>query len=257
LSSLPAGDGILAVLQDSLGNVLDQKSVSILAGNATLTGRVYDSSTGMGVPGATVTVSGVSTTSDEIGNYQMNAYLGKNSYSISKTGYNTFSGNINIYDLITQKNLYVTPIITESGYGIYGTVTSFLTGKPIQGASVIVSKGAYSQTAITDARGFFRVKSDNFNGDCTVSVQKANYDYMKVLVPVTGFIYKDYKLLAVPGYNEEDMQNGTAANSGAATNTTEDRPGREAAKNAMQMFENMIPALIGLVVFKVIMELMS
>jgi hypothetical protein len=204
LSSYKTGDQIIAVLKNSAGKILFTDSANILNGDYYLSGRIYNSKTGSAVATANVLVDVLSTTSDSIGNYQISAPAGNNSFTVNKTGYNNLSGNVNVYASKTTQNFFITPTETNSGYGIYGTVKSLKTGSILPSARVEIVNNDNSKTltTYTNQYGYYSIKSNDVNGNCTIRVSKENYDPYAENLLISGYTYKDFSLNAIEGYNE-------------------------------------------------------
>lgn len=216
LSELPAADSIYVSLTDVIdGTLKTEVSAKIRSGQYYLHGRVYDSMTGAAVDGAEVDIGGNTSTTNAEGDYGLSALAGRNQFLVLKEGYFDLSGQVPAYDLISYHDFYITPVREVSGAsGIYGTVNSRITGLPIQGAHVQITNGELSYSAITDSRGFYSINHEGLDGTATVRVTKANYDTFTKDIPVSGFTYVNFNLVASSGYEklEEDAIRGSNPN---------------------------------------------
>lgn len=163
-------------------------SVGLSSIYGTLTGKVTDSTTGLAIPAAGVSVTdgggAVHTaTTDASGTYIMpQMAVGTFTGTASKAGYlsRTFSGSI-ASGQTTTLNLFLFP------YGrIAGTVTDSVTSTPISSATMsITDASGRSLGAITDANGSFTI--DNVAaGAFSGTAVKANYVTQNISGTVTA-----------------------------------------------------------------------
>ncbi|MBI4264117.1 MAG: carboxypeptidase-like regulatory domain-containing protein [Acidobacteria bacterium] len=167
---------------DANGNRIRFSSPIITFGSFTvqtvgvLTGRITNSANGQGISGATVSVGGVSATTNSSGNYTINeAPGGVQSVQSSASGFNTRTDTVNIaIGGTTNHSVALTP----AGGTLTGTISNASNGQPISGARVAVgsvsattdSSGRYtlsnapagSQTVTTSATGF-TTRTDTVN----------------------------------------------------------------------------------------------
>lgn len=232
LSSLSAADSIYANIKDSDGYTNDDDNAKIVVGNYVLTGRVYNAKTGEVVPGATVTVQGHSINSDASGNYNLTALAGFANYSVSATGYTGISGTVAVFDLETIHNFFLSPVLSNAGTGVYGTVVSAKTDYPLVGAAVEVTNSDNLKrfSTIVDNRGFYSLSNDDLAGNLTIRVSFTNYDSIvsTATVSASSMQNHNFRLNAVTGYQEIDPSEHTGGQDSDDTGeTAEERAYRE------------------------------
>lgn len=200
-----ACDNLLAQLKD--GSVIkDSAEAEVLSGEYTLQGRVYDSVTGAAVEDATIAVGTGSDITDSQGNYLIEALIGRNTVEINCAGYNDYIGTVNVFELITKKNFWIAPL--KDGNSLYGVVTSYKTGYPVEDVRIVVKNSTYSRTALTDEKGYYEF-DPLANGTYTVTASKANYDTKVETVSVAGGTYLPFRIVAVEGYKEKGADPGS------------------------------------------------
>jgi hypothetical protein len=213
LANMPSADSVYAVIKDDSGYANDNDNAKIVVGDYLLTGRVYDAKTGAVISHATVTVQGKSTNTDSNGNYNISALAGFANYSVSTSGYNGISGTVAVFDLETIHNFYLSPVITNGGTGVYGTVVSAKTDYPLVGASVEVTNtnNLKRYSTIVDNRGYYSVSHDDLAGPLTVRVSYNNYDSIVATINVSSGSMQNhnFRLNAVTGYQEIDPSEHT------------------------------------------------
>lgn len=232
LSSLAAADSMLAVVKDSDGYSNDNDVAKIVVGTYRLTGRIYDAKTGSVINGATVNVQGTSVNSDSEGNYNLTALAGFANYSVVASGYNSISGTVAVFDLKTIHNFYLSPVITNGGTGVYGTVVSSKTDYPLVGASVEVTNTDNLKrfSTIVDSRGFYSLSNNDLAGNLSIKVSYNNYDSIVsvVLVSSGSMQNHNFRLNAVTGYEEIDPSEHTGGqDSDNPDETAEEKAYRE------------------------------
>lgn len=231
LSSLPAADSMLAVVKDSDGYSNDDDSAKIMVGKFLLSGRVYDAKTGEALSGATVTVLGNVTNTDTSGNYNLSALGGFDNYSVVKTGYQTISGTVAVFDLNTIHNFYLTKTVTNGGTGVHGTVVSSKTDYPLVGASVVVINNDNGKrfSTIANNAGYYELNNADLSGNLTVTASYSNYDTLaaNTLVNAGSLNNINFRLNAVAGYVEIDPSEHTGGQDSAD-------PGKTATEKAYE-----------------------
>jgi hypothetical protein len=109
---------------------------------ASVTGKIYDSSTGTGVAGATVTATpeGVSTTSGADGSYSLSVKPGPVTFVVSKAGYPTKSIPLDVPDITSlwnPQNFYLDPVDTGALQSVAFT-TPTVPGGMDDGAHILI-----------------------------------------------------------------------------------------------------------------------
>lgn len=207
LSEFVSADGLSVFLLDYSGVERAQDLAKIVSGNFYLNGRVYDATTGAAVSGAEVNVGGNTSNSDAQGNYGLMALAGRNAFTVNKAGYMQLSGEVPVYNLITQHNFYITPINNAEGVGVYGTVRSYITDELLSGCTVVVrnNDNGASYSTITDSRGYYSINNENLAGNCTITVSRSNYDPVTQNLNLDAMTFISFRLVAVNGYEEIDL----------------------------------------------------
>ncbi len=237
------------------GTVLAEVTAKILSGNGFISGKVYDSSTNTPVSGATIYIGGSSDVTDALGYYEMTTLMGTQPVSIIKDGYNQLTGNVQIYSLSTSKNFYLVKTILTGSNTLYGTVTDYYTGAPLNNTYIQIKNGSTTYSMLTHSKtGNYLFDQEGLAGSWDVTVTKTGYDTHTQTVTISGDTYLSIKL--VPTGGSSSVPEDDSSSSGSSDSST-DRPGREAARDSMEQFEALAPALIALVVIKVIRELMK
>lgn len=209
LSVLPAADSMLVILKESDGWANDDDNAKIVVGNFIVKGRVYDGKTGAALSGASVTIQGSVTNTDSSGNYNLSALAGYANFSVVKTGYNSITGTVAVFNMDTLHNFYLTPVIENGGTGVHGTVVSSKTDLPLTGASVIVinkdNQKRYS--TIVNSVGYYELNNVDLAGNLTVTASYSNYDTLvaNTLVNSGSMNNLNFRLNAVSGYTEVDI----------------------------------------------------
>lgn len=118
-------------------------------GYGTLAGAVTDATTGLPVPGATVSYAGASATTDISGAYTLaKAPLGTYPLTAAATGYSSQSQSVTVSSATTTAQGFSLAPLAGS---ISGVVSDARTGLPVSGAMVSYSGGQ----AVTDAAGSY------------------------------------------------------------------------------------------------------
>ncbi|AKB35524.1 hypothetical protein MSSAC_0934 [Methanosarcina siciliae C2J] len=239
------------------GTILDSDTATVAYGdNYAIYGTVYDANTLAPISGATVNIAGQVKYTDEVGRYDMTVSAGTQSISSTADGYNTYSSTINIISVSTQKNIYLVPVTpSEEGFGaIYGACADYETGAAIETAYIQISN---SSGVTYSALGRSSTGSYIFEGipngsTWTLKASKTGYDNYQKEITVNGSTFHLIRLVS-----QDSSSTSGDYEDGDSTETTTERPGREAAKNAMKEFEALVPGLISLVGIKVFKELMK
>ena len=144
-----------------------------------ITGTVTNSYTGAAIPGATVTVGSITTTTDNSGSYTVEVASGTYTVTASADGYNAGSINLAVATGTTVSgNLALTPVSAPPGK-ITGTVTDSVSRAAIPGATVT----AGGITATTDFSGSYAIEISS--GTYTVTAIAGGYNSSSTDVTVT------------------------------------------------------------------------
>lgn len=197
-----AADNMILTLKENGGSTLVSDSASILTGTFYLSGRVYDAVSGAAVEGANVLVGGNSDLTNTDGDYGLNTTAGRNSVTITCSGYEIYYGYVPVYDIFSTKNFWIVPTSTYSGNSVYGVVTSSGIGVPLKGVRVVLSNSTDSFTEYTDERGYFAIEGID-NGTYNIRVSLSNYDTQQKSITVSGNTYQSFRLVAEDDYEEE------------------------------------------------------
>lgn len=149
-ATLSAGGGTLNVGDLAL-------SRDAPASSGTVRGTVTDAQSGQPLAGASVSVGGVSTTTDASGVYTIaNVAPGDVAVQVALTGYVSVTGG---GELVAGGVLVFSPALTPltaQETALEGTVTDGATHAPLAGVAISVS-GSSSAAATTDAQGHYRI----------------------------------------------------------------------------------------------------
>ncbi len=155
----------------------------------TITGKVTESSNGNPLPGATISYSGGTTTTDANGDYTLaNVPAGANSVTASLGGFATVAkiqivGGGGVFTL----NFALSPPGT-----ITGKVTDSVTSDPLVGATITYSGG----TATTDANGDYTIANIS-SGSATLAASADTYNSspaQTVVVPANNSVTANFAL---------------------------------------------------------------
>ncbi len=182
------------------GQTIDFGTLQLLPENntttATIRGVISDADTGQALSGATVALSGATSTStvtDENGEYQFtNVAAGAVTIQATKTGYSTATGTANL----TAGSLFIfsaglSPVTTPQT-ALRGTVTDGDTGQPLANASIAVT-GSTTANTTTDALGTYLI-ANLTPGDITIVASSADYDG----VTATATVFENNILIFSP-----------------------------------------------------------
>lgn len=237
--------------------VLKEVTAKILSGEGYISGKIYDSSTNTPVSGATITIGGSSTTSNSLGEYEMSVLMGTQPVTITKDGYNQYAGQVLVHSLSSTKNFYLVKSISTGSDTLYGTITDYYTGAPLTSTYIQIKNGSTVLSALSHSKtGNYLFDQDSLAGEWEVTVTKTGYDTHTRIVTISGDTYLGIRLVPVGGSPVPGDEDQTDPSTPGGTTPT-DRPGREAAKESMAMFETLVPGLIGIALLRVLMELLT
>lgn len=162
-----------------------------------VSGVVSSRSSGVGIPGAEVSVGGVSSTStDALGRYSIALPNGSYALTASASGFATSYANVTVAGTNVSLNFSLVSDRTPApGYVLEGTVYSAPSGEVIPGANVSLTPGGW---ATTPAGGnySFRVANGTYN----LSVSAAGYVSMVLRVEILGAdVWQNVSLLQRSG----------------------------------------------------------
>ncbi len=171
-----------------------------------ITGTVKDAVTGAPLSGATVSYSGGSTTTNNVGVYTLsNVSPGSYTVTASATNYVTqpATGVVVASGSATTKNFSLTP----NPGSITGTVTDFVTGNPLSGATVCLGTDATCATATTttttNGSGVYTLSGLTEASNYQVNAVATNYTSQSatnVAVTPGGTTQKNFALVPNPGF---------------------------------------------------------
>lgn len=141
------------------------------AGTGMVIGMITDSSTGGGITGAQVITDTGGAAYTVNGAYMLVTAAGDCTISVSAEGYSSSSYTITVVSGDTVSvDLILTPLSIPGS--ISGTINDFFTESPIEGATILVDPGGYSDKSVAD--GSYNLR-DVMPGTYTVSVFKDGY----------------------------------------------------------------------------------
>lgn len=281
LSSSNADNFLVSAISGN--TALGQTTGTIISGIYYLSGHIIDPSSGSTIPGANISIGSSSTTSDINGAFNFSVPAGWQDLSITKTGYQANLNKVNIVYPIATQDFYVVKSYSGSGHSLYGLVTDYYTGAPVSSAYISLKQGSITHNLFSYTNtGYYIQDSEDMTGNWTVTVSKSGYYTSTQIVSVSGDTYNQIILTPTKysstgdtgssdGSGGEDGSEGSGSGSGSgssssgstdaatidSTGVSQDRPGREAAKNSLEQFEEIVPGLLGLVIFRVVMELVG
>ncbi|MDQ1252559.1 MAG: hypothetical protein QG646_1680 [Euryarchaeota archaeon] len=238
LSSYPGTTIVyVKIVKDSI--LLADDRGTVFSGEYYLSGKVYNSVTKAAVEGAQISVNGSSTTTNEIGYYETPVNAGLQTITILCDGYQQFTSNVYISDLLSTQNFYIVPTSSTGSDTLYGVVVDYYTGSPVNSSYVQISNGSTTHSMLTNSKtGNYVFTQDGLAGTWTITVTKTNYDTYEGSVTISGDTYKQIRLVPTDGVDSEDSD---------STDST-DRPSREAAEESLTWLEETIPGLVKLAV---------
>lgn len=238
LSSYPGTTIVyVKIVKDSV--LLADDRSTVFSGDYYLSGKIYDSVTKAAVEGAQISVNGSSTTTNEIGYYETPVNAGLQTVTILCDGYQQFTSNIYVSDLLSTQNFYIVPTSSTGSDTLYGVVVDYYTGSPVNSSYVQISNGSTTHSMLTNSKtGNYVFTQDGLAGTWTITVTKTNYDTYDGTVTISGDTYKQIRLVPTDGVDSEDSD---------STDST-DRPSREAAEESLTWLEETIPGLVKLAV---------
>jgi hypothetical protein len=259
---------------------LGQTTGTIKSGIYYLSGSIVDPSDGSLIPGASIIIGSASTVSDINGHFNLSVPAGWQSISITKTGYQSNINKVNIVYPVATQDFYLVKSYSGNGHSLYGLVTDYYTGAPVGSALITLKQGATTHTLFSyTGSGYYIYDAEDMAGNWTVTVTKTGYYTSIQTVTISGDTYKQIILTPTTysstgdtgstdssGGSDSDSSGsitngGTSGSTDASTIDTtgvsQDRPGREAAKGAMNELEQTIPSLIGITVVMAFIKLIS
>ncbi|MCI4351821.1 MAG: carboxypeptidase regulatory-like domain-containing protein [Thermoplasmata archaeon] len=190
--TLNLANGTYTVTASVAGYVASSASVTVAGSSVTqsfalnlflltVSGRVTNASSGTGIVGATVSVSGGSTTTTGSGgNYALNLVNGTYSVTASATGYHPSSASLTVAGQPKTLNFALSPLGATT-YTLSGTVTYASNGSAVGGAQVTLIPGS---TVSSGSNGKYSFSATN--GSYTLRVTKAGYVAQSVGVTISG-----------------------------------------------------------------------
>jgi hypothetical protein len=237
------------------GTILAETNAIILSGEYLLSGKIYDSSSNVPISGAMIYVGGSSTTTNALGYYEMTVLAGTQPVSIVCDGYNQYTGNVQVYSLSTSRNFYLVKTITTGSNTLYGTVTDYYTGAPLNSTYIQIKNGSIVYSMLTHSKtGNYLFDQEGLTGEWDVTVTKTGYDTHTRTVTIDGDTYLSIKLVPVGG--SSTVPDDSSSESGSS-GTSSDRPSREAAKDSLTWLEGTIPDLVKLAVLVFMLALLG
>ncbi len=165
----------------------------VSSGPGTVTGRVTNASTGIGVAGATVQYLGGSMTTDPDGSYQFSTVAaGQHTFSVAAAGYASMSKSVSVSPGQTSTLAFA---LVEPG-AITGRVTDSL-GNPLSGATISFSGGSTT----TSTSGSYTIPSIA-SGAQTITASATSYvtSSRTVTVPPNGSVTSNFMLAVTPSF---------------------------------------------------------
>lgn len=237
------------------GTILKDVSAKILSGEYFISGKIYDSSTNTPISGATIYIGGSETTSNALGYYEMTVLAGTQPVSIVCDGYNQYTGNVQVYSLSTSQNFYLVKTITTGSNTLYGTVTDYYTGAPLNSTYIQIKNGSTVYSMLTHSKtGNYLFDQEGLSGSWDVTVTKTGYDTHTRTVTIDGDTYQSIKLVPVGGSSSIPDDDSDSGSSGSSSS---DRPSREAAKDSLTWLEETMPGLVKLAVLVFMLALVG
>jgi hypothetical protein len=237
------------------GTILAETNAVILSGEYLLSGKIYDSSSNVPISGATIYVGGSSTTTNALGYYEMTVLAGTQPVSIVCDGYNQYTGNVQVYSLSTSRNFYLVKTITTGSNTLYGTITDYYTGAPLNSTYIQIKNGSTVYSMLTHSKtGNYLFDQEGLTGEWDVTVTKTGYDTHTRTVTIDGDTYLSIKLVPVGGSSSVPDDDSDSGSSGSSSS---DRPSREAAKDSLTWLEGTIPDLVKLAVLVFMLALLG
>ncbi|GEM_PF-5193980 len=146
--------------------------------NGTITGYVFDNSSGLPVSGAAISVAGKVASTNGSGYYIMNASPGTHNIVATKAGYESYVSNITVIaNQTVQRNITIGKLLGT----IEGYVTDSYFGITIRNATILVA----GRIAYTDSSGYYAVNISD--GQHTFMANKTGYEaHVSVVTVVRG-----------------------------------------------------------------------
>lgn len=193
-------------------SVLASDSANILIGNYFLSGKVYDAVNGAAIESATVFTSSFSVNTDENGAYNHSVSPGLLNVTVAATGYETLHTAVDARKIKTVKDFYLVPeYVSENGNSVYGSVTDYYTGSPVEGAVVSLINGSTVYRVYVDNYGYFVFNKAGLTGIWSLKVENDDYDTYYSSVDVSGDVYKNIRLVPTAGVPDIGYDDSTDA----------------------------------------------
>jgi hypothetical protein len=255
------GDTYCTTMYDANGNVLSTSCTTIIninRGTTTMSGRVRSATTGATLSGATITVAGVSATSNSQGDYTITFQKGEWSTTISRTGYVDSVFNFNYINDAYSYNPALVPTSSATATTLSGQIRDAASGAGITGAMVTVSNSTFTKTVYSSIGGGYSVTGVTQGQNYTVSVKAEYYEnYNEVFTHnATPLIIE--MIHAQGGWTGPGGGGVTPTDpTGGSTTAPTLRPGRAAAQETMSELEGIVPNLIMMVVLFVFLAVIK
>ncbi|MHC9539176.1 MAG: carboxypeptidase regulatory-like domain-containing protein [Vulcanimicrobiota bacterium] len=172
----------------------------------TVKGTVYDVATGTKLAYATVTIAGLSTTSDSEGNYSISGVpVGTQTITVSKSGFQTYTSTLQVSSTgaDTEYTVYL-PVDTTTVGTVQGTVTDQTTSAKLSGVTVSIG----TLTTTTDANGAYTIQNVPA-GTQTIAATKTGYTAVSSSVSVTAGQTTTKNISMSPGTAQVGTVQGT------------------------------------------------
>jgi hypothetical protein len=181
--------------------ILKEATAKILSGNGFISGKIYDGSTNTPLSGATISIGGSETISDALGYYEMTTLMGTQPVHITCDGYKEYTGNVRIIYLSNNLNFYLVPEI--AGNTLYGTVTDYYTGEPLNNTYIQIKNGSNVYGMLTHrTTGYYLFDQEGLEGTWDVTVTKTGYDTYTKSKIIENNTYLAIKLVPVGGASD-------------------------------------------------------
>ncbi|WP_440944967.1 hypothetical protein ACSAZL_12465 [Methanosarcina sp. T3] len=235
------------------GELLDSDSATVASGDDyVIYGTVYDANTLTAIEGASVAVGGSVVYTDDAGRYDMTTSAGTKNLVVGADGYNTLSTTIDILSISTLKNIYLVPITASEGETgiIYGACADYDTGEAIGTAYIQIANGSVSYSALgRSSTGAYMFEGLPNGSTWTLSASKTGYDNYQKTITVNGSTFHLIRLVS--------QTSGGSTQPEDDDDSSTERPGRQAARESMEEFEEVVPGLLGFVVFAVFIKIIE
>lgn len=260
------------------GIILDSDFAEVANGEYQVSGVIYDTEDKTTISGALISCAGRQATSGAYGKFSLIVPAGTQTFQISADGYTTQTISIDVVNIQQTNNFYLVavPLAGENPNMLYGLVTDRANGEPLQSAYIQItnqSTGVSYSTLSWSDTGHYSFDYSGMAGAWTIVVQKTGYENYKTVITISGQTYLNIQMQDADEAADDplwsDPDNEDEDNDGIPDNTDNEdgrdsgditggeRPGRQAAKDSMEMFESIVPGLIGIALLRVLMELLT